>query len=153
MADIYYSGTKEDVEDFLAAVKIGTSRVSGLTPAKFQAVQARIDDMLDDQLSAVLYTPILKVTDKNEHTVYPGTIRNIAIKRVAAEICSKKFGEQEPNVSALAVTWKTEADEEVRKVIARELTVRGQNYRNQNHFAPPNIMPLSPPGAPAVGGV
>jgi len=145
MAD-YYSGTKTTIEKFLVAMKIGTDRISSITPDDFSETQTRIDDSLDDELSSVLYTPILKVQDKDSNSVYPGTIRTIALKRVAAELILTVFSDTEPNITQSAVEYKRQCDEEIARIQKREISIRGQIYKNYNKFIPPEIAPLTQPG-------
>jgi hypothetical protein len=148
----YYSGTQDEVARFLLGMDIGHDRIDALDPAEVEEVQRRIDDVLDDELSTVMYTPVSKVVDKNNNTVYPGTVRTIALKRVANEIITQKFGDVQPNVSEMATRYKTEADEEIGRLQRREITLRDQQYKTTNKFIPPEVAPLVPPGATPAGG-
>jgi len=153
MADEYYSGTEDEIKRFLLGMEVGNDRISSLTPEEVASAQARIDDVLDDELSTVMYTPVQKILDKNGHEVYPGSVRTIALKRTAVELVETNFGEVQPNVTELVATYKAQADEEIGRIQRREIMLRGQTYKNPNKFIPPEVAPLTPPGAPAAGGV
>lgn len=144
----FYSGAIDDIKKLIRQVTIGTGRADEINPATVELFQKEIDTLINSRLAPLFTCPLIQITRSNV-TFFPEPIPSIAARWCAAEIVLRAYTEVSPQESAAAQVWRERALAELDEFCngaqtgARDL--EGQIRRSRNHFAPPTIVPKTPP--------
>ena len=146
----HYSGVQVEIERVLKSVKIGTDRLSSITPVDLDWYQSQADAEINDMLSGSYYVPLKQVTVDGV-TKFPDPIPIIAAMQTAVLIMQIHYTEVEPN----EMNSVTQLKEEIRRRIAKIIdgatvganVLRGQLLRARTHFVNPRVAPREDPKA------
>ena len=146
----YYSGTQTEIERVLKSVKIGTDRLSSITPTDLAWYQKQADSYINDKLSGSYYTPLTQVT-VGDTTDYPDPIPIMAAMQTAVIIMEVHYTEVEPNEMAAVERMKADIASRIANLVEGASVganvLRGQNLRARNHFVNPRVAPREDPRA------
>lgn len=144
----YYSGDIDEIKKLIRQVSIGAGRSDEITAGVVEKFQKDCDSLINSRLSSMFTCPLIQIT-RDSVTKFPDPIPAIASRWTAAEIVLRAYTEVSPQESAAAEVWReralAELDEFVNGVVTGSRDLEGQIRRSRNHFAPPTIVPKTPP--------
>lgn len=150
----------EGIKAKLASINIGSSRIDDLQKSDIHNWQRWVDQVINSELSAVYFTPIVRITRSERNLdkdgvakpFFPDPLYEIATAMVAAQVVFHEYTDVDPNTNDAANALYNNALLELQKLAAYDgqvghILLEGQEPKARSPFIPPGVMPRNVPSS------